>query len=145
MKRLLSTVAIAISLSGPALADGSTVISQAFDGAFDDATFALESAILDKGLVIDSVSHVGDMLARTGEDVGGTVKIFDAADVYSFCSAQLSRQVMEADPMNIAHCPYRIFVADRDGAVSIGYLSMPEGPMKVIEDFLAEIVSAASE
>jgi len=33
-----------------------------FDGTFDDATFAVESAIIDQGLVIDYVSHTGEML-----------------------------------------------------------------------------------
>ncbi len=70
------------------------------------------AAIVGRGLVIDYVSHVGEMLARTGADVGSDVELFAAADVFLFCSAVTSRNVMEADPMNIAYCPYGIFVAD---------------------------------
>ncbi len=120
-----------------------TPITVPFDGSFDDATFAVESAIVDKGLVIDYVSHVGDMLNRTGGDVGSDIKIFEAADIFVFCSAVLSREMMEADAMNIAHCPYGIFVAERDGAVMIGYRSYPSGEMQKVQALLSEIVTDA--
>lgn len=133
-----------ISLASlPALAQEATTYP--FEGSFEDAAFAVESAILDRGLVIDLRSHVGDMLNRTGADVGSDVKIFEAADIFLFCSATLSREVMEADPMNIAHCPYGIFVAEREGAVMVGYRSMPEGEMQKVQAFLDEIVQEALE
>jgi len=111
---------------------------------FEDAAFAVESAILDRGLVIDYVSHTGEMLARTKEDVGGAQDLFEAADIYLFCSASLSRQVMEADPMNVAHCPYGVFVTDRDGQVNIGYRNMPAGPMQVVQELLDSIAKEAA-
>jgi len=116
-----------------------------FDGDFDDATFAVESAILDRGLVIDYVSHVGEMLARTGADVGSDVHIFDAADVFLFCSAVLSRKVMEVDPLNITHCPYGIFVMDRDGVVEIGYRDLPDGAMQEVQALLDSLAREAVE
>jgi uncharacterized protein (DUF302 family) len=115
-----------------------------FDGSFDDATFAVESAIVGKGLVIDSVSHVGDMLNRTGQDVGSEVTIFDNADIFLFCSAVISREVMEADPMNIEFCPYGIFVTDREGQVMVGYRSYPDGPMQKVQALLNDIVAEAA-
>ncbi|WP_319546670.1 DUF302 domain-containing protein [Ruegeria conchae] len=121
------------------------VILVPFEGSFDDATFAVESAIVDRGLVIDHVSHVGEMLSRTGADVGSSTEIFKAADVFLFCSAVLSREVMEADPMNIVHCPYNIFVADQGDGVMIGYRDYPDGSMQKVEDFLGEIVAEATE
>lgn len=114
-----------------------------FDGSLEDATFSVESAIVGKGLVIDYVSHVGEMLNRTGADVGSDVKIFDGADIFVFCSAVLSRKMMEADPMNIAHCPYGIFVADQGGDVVVGYRNYPEGPMQEVQALLDEIVLEA--
>jgi uncharacterized protein (DUF302 family) len=114
-----------------------------FDGSFDDATFAVESAILDKGLVIDYISHTGEMLNRTGPDLGSDVEIFAAADIFVFCSAKLSREVMEINPMNIAHCPYGIFVADQAGEVSVGYRNYPDGEMQMVQAFLDEIVQDA--
>jgi uncharacterized protein (DUF302 family) len=115
-----------------------------FEGSFDDATFAVETAIVGQGLVIDHVSHVGDMLNRTGSDVGSDQMLFDNADIFIFCSAVISREVMEADPMNIAHCPYGVFVAEREGRVMVGYRDYPEGAMQRVEDLLAEIVAEAT-
>lgn len=140
MKRFLMTAAT-VFLAGTAMAQDATTYS--FDGSFDDATFAVENAIIGKGLVIDLVSHVGDMMNRTGADVGSDVTIFEAADVFLFCSAQLSREVMEADFMNIAHCPYGIFVAERDGEVMVGYRNYPEGEMQKVQAMLDEITREA--
>lgn len=143
MFRLGSAALLAVGLgAGVALAQDATTYP--FDGSFDDATFAVENAIVGKGLVIDYVSHVGEMLNRTGADVGSDVKIFDAANVYLFCSAQLSRKVMEADPMNVAQCPYGIFVTDRGGAVAIGYRHLPEGVMQEVQALLDGIAREAA-
>ncbi len=129
--------------ASPALSDAP--IQTTFDGTFDDATFAVESAIVGRGLVIDYVSHVGDMLKRTAADVGSTKVVFERADIFLFCSAVVSRKVMEADPANIQHCPYGIFVAQRDGTVVIGYRDYPDGPMQLVETLLQEIVKEATE
>ena len=140
MKHLVAGLVL-IAGTGLAQAEGATVYP--FDGSFDDAAFGVESAIVGRGLVIDYVSHTGEMLARTAEDVGSDVVLFDEADIYLFCSAVLSRKVMEADPMNIAHCPYGIFVMQRDGEVSVGYRDLPEGPMQEVETLLDEIAREA--
>ena len=115
-----------------------------FDGSFEDAAFAVETAIVGKGLVIDYVSHVGEMLNRTGGDVGSDVELFTEADIFVFCSAVVSRQVMEADPMNIAHCPYGIFVAETADGVMVGHRDYPDGEMQAVEDLLVEIVAEAT-
>ncbi len=114
-----------------------------FDGSFEDAAFAVESAIIDQGLVIDYVSRVGDMLNRTGADVGSDQMLFKAADVFVFCSAVVSREVMEIDPMNIAHCPYGIFVAEDADKVMIGRRDYPDGAMDRVEELLDRIISEA--
>ena len=116
-----------------------------FDGSFEDARFGVENAIVNAGLVIDYVSHVGDMLNRTGADVGSTTPLFQQADIFIFCSAVVSREVMEADPMNIVHCPYGIFVAETDDGVMIGHRDYPDGPMQQVEDLLTSIVAAATD
>jgi uncharacterized protein (DUF302 family) len=142
MKSLLMAATLAFAIGGSVSAqDAATTYD--FEGDFSDATFAVESAIIDKGLVIDYVSRVGEMLARTGADVGSDVQIFDAADVFLFCSAVLSRQMMEADPLNIAHCPYGIFVADKGGKVQVGYRNYPAGDMQAVQSLLDEIVQSA--
>jgi uncharacterized protein (DUF302 family) len=122
------------------------VVTYTTDESFDDVIFGLENAILDQGLVIDGTNHVGEMLARTGPDVGSDKTVFLNADVYSFCSAALSRKVMEADPMNLMFCPYDIFVMVRPetpNETTIGYRAMPEGPMKEVEALLETISKSA--
>ena len=140
----MKSTILAIVLGLPAIAAAGEPITVPFDGSFDDATFAVESAILNQGLVIDYVSHVGDMLNRTGADVGSEAVIFKAADIFIFCSAVLSREVMEADPMNIAHCPYGIFVVKDESGVMVGYRDYPDGPMQKVEMLLSEIVAEAA-
>lgn len=140
MKRFLLAACFGM-IGTMAVAEGSTVYP--FDGSFDDATFSVESAIIGKGLVIDYVSHTGEMLNRTAADVGSDEVLFSGADIFVFCSASLSREVMEADPMNIAYCPYGVFVAERAGEVMIGYRNYPDGEMQKVQSLLDEIVQDA--
>lgn len=143
MKRLLVLFALTIAASPVLAAD---MITYDTDQSFDDVTFGLENAILDAGLVIDHVSHTGDMLERTKGDVGSDVTLFLDADIYSFCSATLSREVMEADPMNILFCPYDIFVMVRPETpevTTIGFRTFPEGAMKSVEALLDDLAKAA--
>ena len=142
MKSFITALAL-VAMQAPAIAQDATTYD--FDGSFEDATFSVESAIVGRGLVIDYVSHTGEMLARTADDVGSDKKLFDAADIFLFCSAVVSRKVMEADPMNIAFCPYGIFVAEREGAVMIGYRTYPDGPMQEVQALLDDIVKEAME
>ncbi len=150
MRKFMMAAAVAALTTPPAFADShgaGQATTYDFDGSFDDATFAVESAIVGAGLVIDYVSHTGEMLNRTGADVGSEVKIFEAADIFLFCSAVLSRKVMEADPMNLAHCPpYGIFVAEREGKVMIGYRNYPpEGEMQEVQALLDQLAREAAE
>ncbi|SEQ76227.1 DUF302 domain-containing protein [Thalassovita taeanensis] len=143
MKPLLLAIGLTMATSA-ALADD--LVQYTTDESYADVIFGLENAIVDQGLVIDATSHVGDMLERTRQDVGSDITIFAHADVYSFCSAALSRKVMEADPMNIRFCPYDIFVAqmpDQDDQTIIGYRGFPDGPMKEVEALLDTIVRSA--
>lgn len=141
MNHCVAAAAIAGVLASQAIAG--EIVTVPFDGSFDDATFAVESAIVGQGLVIDYVSHVGEMLNRTGADVGSDKQIFSAADIFIFCSAKISREVMEADPMNIGFCPYGVFVAEDESGVQVGYQSYPDGPMDKVEALLSEIVEEA--
>jgi hypothetical protein len=143
MKRLLAALALSLAASSVAAAD---LVTYDTDQSFDDVTFGLESAILDAGLVIDHVSHIGDMLERTKADVGSDVTLFLEAQSYSFCSARVSREVMEADPMNIGFCPYDIFVMVRPespNTTTIGFRSFPGGAMKQVEEMLDGLTKAA--
>ena len=52
-----------------------------------------------RGLVVSSISYVGEMLERTGKDLGRTKKIYGKANVMEFCSAVISRDMMEKNPI----------------------------------------------
>lgn len=148
MFHFVSTVVLGLALAGAgtgtAFAAGQST-TYVYDGTFEDAAFGVENAIINKGLVVDYVSHVGDMLSRTGKDLGSDVELFKAASIYLFCSAKLSRQVMEADPSNIANCPYGIFVTERAGRVEIGYRNLPEASMAPVADLLDSIAREVTE
>ena len=142
---MLRNLILGLAMAGlPQIAIAQDAITYPFDGSFEDASFAIENAIIDRGLVIDYTSHVGEMLNRTAADMGSDVVIFDNAQIFLFCSAAVSRRVMEADPMNIMHCPYGIFVADRDGEVMIGHRDYPDGPMQEVEALLDAIILEAT-
>lgn len=137
-------LAASLALALPAQAD--TAVTRAVDGAWDDVIWDIENAITGAGLVIDSVNHVGDMLERTRGDVGGGEMIYTHAQVFGFCSASISRAVMEADPMNLQYCPYRIFVMeqpDAPGVITVGRPVYPDGAMDAVNVLLDGIIDDA--
>lgn len=109
---------------------------------FEDVRFGLENAIVNRGLVIDYTSHIGEMLERTSADVGGTKKIFSNAQAMLFCSADLSRKAMEANPANIAYCPYTLFVydtPDAEGSVTVGFRRLSETGSEASKAAIGEV------
>ena len=144
MKQLM--IGMCMAALAATTAQAQDMVTYTTDQSFEDVVFGLENAIIDQVLVSDATSHVGDMLERTKADVGSDVTLFVKADVYSFCSAAVSRKVMEADPMNIVFCPYDIFVAvspDTPDQTMIGYRTYPEGAMKEVEALLDTIAKTA--
>jgi uncharacterized protein (DUF302 family) len=122
-------------------------------GSFDDVRDAVEMAITDRGMVVNNVSHVGEMLERTGKDLGETRQVFIKADVLEFCSAVVSRKMMEPDPDNIVFCPYSIsiyVVPEKPGEVRVAYrkpqiVGSPasQKALKAVDDLLSGIVKDA--
>ncbi len=98
-------------VAGPmALANDTGVVRYSKPAAFDEVRQDLVIAIQNKGLVIDHTSHIHKMLERTKKDLGAKLTMYKEGQSYSFCSARLSRATMEADPHNMAFCPYSIVV-----------------------------------
>jgi hypothetical protein len=85
------------------------IYSRSVDGEFEDIRVDVENAIINRGLVVDFHAKVGEMLDRTAADVGSSRTIYTEADSWQFCSAVLSRKMVEVDPDNIAYCPYVVF------------------------------------
>jgi uncharacterized protein (DUF302 family) len=141
-------VIMACALAFPARADDLQILKVKTD--FDTLKQDVADAIVDRGYVIDHTSLIGKMLDRTGGDVGSTRKLYSDAETVQFCSAVLSRTMMEADPSNIALCPFVIFYyerADQPGVVYVGYRELEErgsesseAAIKAINRLLREII-----
>ena len=137
------------------MADPHPVVTHSKRNAkFEDVRDELKLAIESKGLVIDYESFVNRMLERTGKDVGSARKLYTDAQAFVFCSAVLSRKTMEADPANMALCPYSIVVYERvsePGTVRVAYRRpwRPDGSaaskaaLKEVEALLDAIARAA--
>lgn len=112
-------------------------------GNFADTREAVVMAIENRGLVINQVSHIGEMLDRTGTELGLGGKIYDQAEIIEFCSAKLSRKMMEADPHNIVLCPFTIAIYTLPGKTGeswVGYRRPMGVSAAMVEGLLAEIL-----
>lgn len=129
--RLAACTAIGLGLIGPAAAEENRQGTYGIEAEFADVTQDVQDAIINRGLRIDHRGHLGDMLKRTGKDVGSTKPLYRHAEYFVFCSANLSRKMMEADPRNIRFCPFVVFVyelAGAPGTIHVGYRRpAPEG------------------
>ena len=115
---------------------------------FDDAKEAVVMAIENRGLVINYTSHIAEMLARTGSDIGATTRIFDKAEIIEFCSAKLSRRMMELDPHNIVLCPFSISIYTLPCEKNTTWVAyrLPGGDAaKLVEPLLREISAEAGQ
>jgi hypothetical protein len=110
------------------------VVFQSIAGSFADLRERVVLAIEGRGLALGHVSRIGEMLDRTGRDLGVSGRTFLAAEVIEFCSSALSREVTAADPRFVAYCPYAITVyelAAEPGRIRVGYrrpLPPPDTP-----------------
>jgi uncharacterized protein (DUF302 family) len=144
MRRLFLLLAFVLSTAN-ALADD-WLVRQKVAGGFEDTRDAVVMAIENRGLVINYVSHIADMLQRTGADIGASRQIFAKAEIIEFCSARLSRQMMEADPHNIVLCPFAISIYTLPGEPGTTWLSYrkPQGSAaKIVGPLLREIAAEA--
>lgn len=94
----------------PVFAAAAGVTVQTVKGEFEDIRERVVLAITNRGLVLNFTAHIGDMLERTGKDIGRERRVYDKAELLEFCSAAVSRSTMEANPHNIVFCPYAIAI-----------------------------------
>lgn len=147
MMRLL-TVLLGLSIAISAAADDGAKVVTA-KGKFADVRDDLVVAIEQRGFVVNFVAHVGDMLERTGRDLGKTNKIYEHAEVIEFCSATASRAMMEADPQNLVFCPYTIAIYTLPGKPGVVYLAHRQYPqtaaLKPVDKLISGIIADASK
>lgn len=155
MSRFVAFIALALLYAGmPVHAQTSESIFRTYKkaAAYEDVKFELNNAIIEKGLALDHTGAIGRMLDRTGADVGSDKAIYKNAEYLSFCSARFSRRMMEADPANIAFCPFIIFIyedAAQPGTTVVGYRRLPiiggEASQKALTEIDALLDSIARE
>jgi uncharacterized protein (DUF302 family) len=136
-----------------AMAAGDHMVVSTKAGSFENVRDDVEMAITDRGMVVNNVSHVGEMLERTGKDLGASKQIFIKAEALEFCSAVVSRKMMEADSDNIVFCPYVIsvyVVPEKPSEVRVAYRKpqitgspASQQALKAVDELLSGIVKDA--
>jgi uncharacterized protein (DUF302 family) len=103
----LVTISAFVTAASAASAD---VVVRSAKGEFGEVKDRVLHAIENRGLVLNYTARIGAMLERTGKDTGAARRIYGDAEMLEFCSALVSRDMMEADPRNIVFCPYSIAI-----------------------------------
>ena len=149
------TLAIIASaaLGNAAHAASADIAVRSTKGEFKDVKERVLQAIESRGLVLNYTARIGAMLERTGKDIGATRQVYSDAELLEFCSAKVSRDTMEADPRNIAHCPYgiAIYVLPKEpGTVYVAYRRQGASggdrsarSLQAVDKLLADIVGEA--
>ncbi len=83
LRRALLTFVLMLIGAG-AMAQGSDIVRRPVKGTFEDVRDRVAFAIEAEGLVLNYTAHIGDMLERTGRDVGATRRVFDKAQMLEF-------------------------------------------------------------
>ncbi|GAB4348984.1 MAG: hypothetical protein Kow0026_04010 [Oricola sp.] len=141
--------AAATFASSTANAAGDDVETRETEAAFADVAQAVQDGIINRGYTIDYHGFIGDMLKRTATDVGADKQLYNDAEFFTFCSAVMSRDVMEGDIGDIAYCPYVVFVyenAETPGKMTVGFRRLPEGGRRdQVNTLLTAIIDEAVE
>lgn len=146
MKKMLAACAMLCLPLTALAAEGYTVLFKA-QGSYQDVRDNLQMAIEGKGLKITSTNHIADMLDRTGKDIGETRKVYENAEQFEFCSATISRHMMEAEPHAIVMCPYSVVVytIPNDKTVYLAYRKPAATKNAALKKPLAEMETLLSD
>lgn len=116
-------------------------------GNFQDVRDSVQMAIEGKGLKITHSNMIADMLERTGKDLGATRQIYEYGEQMEFCSATVSRKMMEADPHAMVLCPYSVSVykIPNDPTIYIAFRKPPRTRNPELKKALAEVENLLTE
>ena len=151
---ILALVVVACAaLYGTAQAASADLVVRPAKGEFTEVKERVLLAIENRGLVLNYTARIGAMLERTGKDMAAARRIYGDAEMLEFCSARVSRDMMEADPRNIVFCPYSIAIytlPKEKNMVYIAYRRPGEAgseqsvkSLRAAEKLVADIVSEA--
>lgn len=106
---LVFFVAILLScVTAVRAADSELIARELQPLAYAEARAALLDAFVEEGLAPPAVSQFGDMLARTAPELGHRADFYGQAEIFSFCSAQVSGRMIAEDVRHIALCPMTV-------------------------------------
>jgi uncharacterized protein (DUF302 family) len=151
MKKVLA-FCVLFCLSLPALSADSYSVLFKTQGDFQYVRDSVQSAIEGKGLKINHTNLIAGMLERTGKDLGYINQILANGEQFEFCSATISRAMMEADPHAITMCPYIVSVYTVPGDANVYVAYRKPGPTNNpalqkafdnVEKLLTEIIQDA--
>lgn len=122
------------------------------ESSFSDVMDGLKLAIQERGMFINNLMHMNEMLERTGSDLGLGGPLFEDAESVEFCSAVLSRKMISEDPRRIVNCPFIIAVYTLPGEPDTTYVAYRKVPaseaeqsaaMQEVATMLEEVATAA--
>ena len=137
--RVLSLMALLFVNTAVTAADA--VVTRKVEGDYNDVASSVRAAILGKGINIAHVLPASQMLRRTAPSFGYATDVYENAETYEFCSAELSQKLSRANPDNIVMCPFTISVyvlTQEPGFVRLSY-RIPGG-RPGSEEIVGEIV-----
>jgi len=111
-----------------ALDDPYVTAGQVDDG-YDAAVFGLELALQSRSLEITATAPVGATMAEKMPALGLGAPPFSRAEVFSFCSLELSARIVPDYPLAVAFCPMRFFVIEQDDVTTLGFANLPDMPV----------------
>ena len=144
MRRLLALLVLVSSVNLAFAVEW--MVRRQVASSFTDTRDAIVTAIENRGIVINYTARIADMLERTGADIGATKKIFDQAETIEFCSAVLSRKMMESSPHYIVLCPFTISIYTLPGDTRGTWVAYrkPQGrAARMVEGLLREVAAEA--
>jgi uncharacterized protein (DUF302 family) len=101
---LLPSVAFLALVSTALAADAYAVYESRSD--FETVMDGAKIAIQERGMYINKLMHMDEMLERTAKDLGMKEKIYEKAQSIEFCSAVLARKMTSEDPARMVVCPF---------------------------------------
>jgi uncharacterized protein (DUF302 family) len=150
LKHALSTTLVLLMTGlGSLQAAGDSIVTRVLESDFLEVSSSVRSAILGKGINIAHVLPASDMLRRTGPAFGYKTQVFEDAETYEFCSAELSHKLARQSPDNIVQCPFTISVytlVAEPGKVRITY-KIPSGGKvaQAVTDEIAALLESIVE
>ena len=150
--RFLLTLFLVITVLVSAMVVADQYVSYSTEERFEDVMDNIKMAIENRGMYINNVMHMSEMLERTGKDLGFDKQIYLKADSIEFCSAVLSRKMTAEDPRRIINCPFIISIYVLPTEPDKTYIAHRRlagddatGVMKDVMDMLREVASAGVE